>query len=215
MINLPAMKLKLSLYAAVISLALIQHSQGALIINIVESGSDVVATLSGSINDLTGTTVTSTQPDSFSSFIRPNSGVIGFSPNSSSVNYNIYNGFSAVPAAYGTSNILAASSLTGSDRFYIRNNPLSPMFLPTSYILGTPMSATATYSGQSFASLGLTAGTYVWSWTGDSVTLNVGAAPSPVPEPGQVAASLLVLAGIGGFVWLKRRNANKSALATA
>lgn len=31
------------------------------------------------------------------------------------------------------------------------------------------------------------------------------------PEPGQVAASLLLLAGIGGYVWLKRRKAAKSA----
>ena len=31
------------------------------------------------------------------------------------------------------------------------------------------------------------------------------------PEPGQVAASLLLLSGIGGYVWLKRRKAAKSA----
>ena len=31
-----------------------------------------------------------------------------------------------------------------------------------------------------------------------------------VPEPGQVAASLLLLAGIGGYVWLKRRKPAKS-----
>jgi hypothetical protein len=31
-----------------------------------------------------------------------------------------------------------------------------------------------------------------------------------VPEPGQIAASLLLLAGIGGYVWLKRRKAAKA-----
>lgn len=35
--------------------------------------------------------------------------------------------------------------------------------------------------------------------------------PSPVPEPGQVAASILLLAGIGGYVWLKRRKTAKPA----
>jgi hypothetical protein len=35
--------------------------------------------------------------------------------------------------------------------------------------------------------------------------------PSPVPEPGQVAASLVLLAGIGGYVFLKRRKAAKPA----
>jgi hypothetical protein len=32
-----------------------------------------------------------------------------------------------------------------------------------------------------------------------------------VPEPGQVAASILLLAGIGGYVWLKRRKTAKAA----
>ena len=36
---------------------------------------------------------------------------------------------------------------------------------------------------------------------------------SSVPEPGQVAASLLLLAGIGGYVFGKRRKAAKPALA--
>jgi hypothetical protein len=34
-----------------------------------------------------------------------------------------------------------------------------------------------------------------------------------VPEPGQVAASLVLLAGIGGYVWLKRCKAAKAATA--
>lgn len=38
-----------------------------------------------------------------------------------------------------------------------------------------------------------------------------GGAPAAVPEPGQVAASLLLLGGIGGYVFLKRRKAAKSA----
>jgi len=42
-----------------------------------------------------------------------------------------------------------------------------------------------------------------------------GPDPSPVPEPGQVAASLLLLAGIGGYVWMKRRKTAKPATAAA
>jgi hypothetical protein len=34
-----------------------------------------------------------------------------------------------------------------------------------------------------------------------------------VPEPGQVAASILLLAGIGGYVWMKRRNQAKAKAA--
>lgn len=37
--------------------------------------------------------------------------------------------------------------------------------------------------------------------------------PAAVPEPGQVAASLLLIAGLGGYVVIKRRKAAKPALA--
>jgi hypothetical protein len=39
------------------------------------------------------------------------------------------------------------------------------------------------------------------------------ASPSPVPEPGQVAASLLLLGGIGGYIFIKRRRAATTASA--
>jgi hypothetical protein len=38
-----------------------------------------------------------------------------------------------------------------------------------------------------------------------------GGGPAAVPEPGQVAASLLLLSGIGGYVFVKRRKAVKTA----
>lgn len=49
-------------------------------------------------------------------------------------------------------------------------------------------------------------------FTGDGSTV-VG--PTAVSEPGQVAASLLLLTGIGGYVLLKRRKSAKTALAAA
>jgi hypothetical protein len=42
-----------------------------------------------------------------------------------------------------------------------------------------------------------------------------GPGPAPVPEPGQVAASILLLAGIGGYVWMKRRKTAKTSEAKA
>jgi len=45
------------------------------------------------------------------------------------------------------------------------------------------------------------------------VTSAIAPDPSPVPEPGQVAASILLLAGIGGYVWMKRRKTAKPAVA--
>ena len=51
-----------------------------------------------------------------------------------------------------------------------------------------------------------------------SVEFNIGVsdiAAAAVPEPGQVAASLLLLGGIGGYVFLKRRKAAKAGLPAA
>jgi hypothetical protein len=46
-------------------------------------------------------------------------------------------------------------------------------------------------------------------------TLAAPAPTNPVPEPGQVAASMLLLIGIGGYVFLKRRKLTKSAESAA
>ena len=46
-----------------------------------------------------------------------------------------------------------------------------------------------------------------------SVTLD--GAPAAVPEPGQVAASLVLLAGIAGYVFLKRRQQKQTAVVVA
>lgn len=51
--------------------------------------------------------------------------------------------------------------------------------------------------------------------TGVLVAQSTFSAAAAVPEPGQIAASLLLLGGIGGYVFVKRRKAAKVAVATA
>jgi len=57
-----------------------------------------------------------------------------------------------------------------------------------------------------FASMGLTPGSYTWSWgsglNADSFTLNIVATPAGVPESGSTAFSMLL--GLGALALLGR-----------
>jgi hypothetical protein len=81
------------------------------------------------------------------------------------------------------------------------------LFVPQGYPLtgGNPLSGTFTFNNATFASLGLTPGTYEWTWgTGahaDSFTLQIG--PAGVPDTGSTL-SLLGFASLG-LVALRRK----------
>ena len=66
------------------------------------------------------------------------------------------------------------------------------LFVPSGYLSGNPLSGTSTYNNATFASLGVTPGTYVWSWgTGlpnQNFTLQIG--PAGVPDGGSTVSLL-------------------------
>ena len=77
--------------------------------------------------------------------------------------------------------------------------------VPTGYVSGNALSDTATWSGRTFATLGVAPGTYVWTWgTGanQNFTLQVGTAVSPrlsnISTRGVVQTGNNVM--IGGFI---------------
>jgi len=97
------------------------------------------------------------------------------------------------------------------------SNPISIGSSPWSIFIGTStvdLNATVTPEATVTSGLGL-APNYDNSTALTTLTLRYtySTDPSPVPEPGQVAASLLLLGGIGGYVFIKRRR--KPAVATA
>jgi hypothetical protein len=69
---------------------------------------------------------------------------------------------------------------------------------------------TATYDNQTFSSLGVTPGTYVWTWgsgpDADSFTLNIGTVAVPAPLIGR-GIPFLIAAGcvLFGVKLLERR----------
>jgi hypothetical protein len=86
----------------------------------------------------------------------------------------------------------------------------SPVFyVPVGYTSGAAISSSATFAGQTLASLELTTGTYVFASSHDTVTLHVGAAAPvmAVPEPAGWALMLMGFGLIGGAVRARRRSA--------
>lgn len=192
---------------ALVCLAFSNIASAALIINFNEVGADVLATYSGSFASLPADSgwASRTLNNEVASGV-PAITLSG-SPGISS-DFWMYDFTSNFPT-FGSRNSLAgapvAGTYSGTTSFIV---DLNKLYLPKTYTVGSSISGSATWSGQTFASMQLTSGSYAGTLTnGETVTVNVG--PSGVPEPGQVAASLLLLAGVGGYVFVKRRKAAK------
>jgi len=170
-------------------------ARAAYIVTFSQSGPDVVASGSGTI-DLSGLTfVTSgpTMPEIAPTFATEATGAAGA--------VDEYSGASG-PTGFGTGVFTSATTGTGElvGIQQLIGEPSGFVFVPMGYASGAPLSDTATYDMQSFATLGLTPGTYEWTWgngaAADTFTLNVA-----VPEP----ASLTLLGTILGLGFFARR----------
>ncbi len=170
------------------------------VIDFTEVGGNVVVTASGEI-DLTGL---SYQYSTYApTEIVPSEATVLIGTASGAV--DVYTGISG-PTPFGTGGTTAASSGSGGT-FGINDTVLD---LPGGYVSGTSLSSSSTFDGATFASLGLTPGTYVYTW-GDPNTLTINVA-SGVPEPSTWAMLLL---GFAGISFLAYRRKSKSALMAA
>lgn len=176
-----------------VGMATAPQAQAAYIETLEQVGGDVVATGSGSI-DLTDLTFNDSET-SLSS-IAP---VVGEILLGSAVSEQVstYGGATG-PSNFGTGGLTFASSGTGagvaiSDESYIG----VPLDYVSSSALGT---STATWAGTTLSALGVTVGTYTYTWgigaDADSFTLYAGVNPPAVPEPD----SLVLLAA--GLAWI-------------
>jgi hypothetical protein len=159
-----------------------------------EVGGNVVEVGSGTLDttDLTD----DGSPFSEVAAVSPTGGQV-FSGSTSSTPVEFFTGVSG-PVSFGTGSETLASSSSG-DFVGLEGNGEGFLFTPVGFTSGA-LSETSTYSGATFASLGLTPGTYVYAWGtadhADSFTIDISNA-SGTPEPATWAMMLLGFAGLG------------------
>ncbi len=205
-------------YAALASIAAMTFvpasTQAAVVITILQQGSDVVATGSGALNvsalqscfcaagssgltEVVGNTATA---------------VIG-SISSNPYSASFLTGASG-PANFGSGTYKGASSGSG-DIFGVGNtNNIGDIFIPAGYSSGQALSGSSTWTGATFASLGLTPGVYDFTWgsaaTADSLQVRIGSPlVAGVPEPSTWAMMMLGVFALGAT--LRRRNRSAAA----
>jgi hypothetical protein len=179
-------------------------AQAAYIVTLGEQGTSVVATGSGPI-DLTGLSFST--PVGGNPFINP---LVAGIATGMSAPADLYVGFSFTgPASFGPGfpdgsgppGLTAANSGSGdivgnSVGITTGDRPVEFLVVPSGYVSNNPLSDTATYLNQSFASLGVTPGTYEWTWgTGanQNFTLQIGPATA-VPEPPSLLLGIALVA---------------------
>jgi hypothetical protein len=105
------------------------------------------------------------------------------------------------PLNFGSAIFTFASSGSG-DAVGVSNS--GALVVPHGYLSDSALSDTATYDNQTFSSLGVTPGTYEWTWgsgTNQNFTLVIG----EVPEPSTWAMMLAGFAGLGAMVLRRKR----------
>ncbi|MBV9008588.1 MAG: VPDSG-CTERM sorting domain-containing protein [Verrucomicrobia bacterium] len=160
-------------------------AQANYIVTLQQVGPNVAATGSGAI-DLTGLSLS--QSSATKAGLDPHSGTITTGP-ATFTPFDLYQGPITGPGSFGSGLGILASSGSGD----IAGLTLaSRITVPQGYVSGTVLSDSSIYNNATFASLGLTPGTYEWSWgTGANQNFTLQIGTSRVPDSG----STLVLLG--------------------
>jgi hypothetical protein len=177
---------------SLLTLGITQSARANYIVTLEQIGSNVVANGSGAIN-LTGLSFLASGTQG-GAILQPPIGAI-VTGTTDSANVTFFSGFSG-PTSFGSGNGDIASSGSG-DRVGIVGL-FGQLSVPDGYVSGAALLSSATWNNATFASLGVTPGTYLWSWgTGlpnQNFTLIIGGVG--VPDGGSTV-SLLGFALLG------------------
>jgi hypothetical protein len=197
--------MKLSRWAGVAAMGFAIVStpaKASVVIDMSEAGGNLVITGSGTI-DLAGLSFSSSGADA--GFVFAKFGAVAVGVQGAD---DLYSGV-AGPASFGAGGFIIPFGQSG-DVFGVLGTFSPPTILvPHGYVSGTSLSGSSTYVGQTFATLGLTQGTYLYTWgsgpSADSLTVTIGTAA--IPESGTWAMIMLGFAALGlsSFSRLKTR----------
>jgi len=171
-------------------------ARAGYVVDLTQQASNVVATGSGPI-DLTG--LSSAGPGLSGARVSPDGAEIITGPVGSEglLRSDLYTGYTG-PTSFGSGgeaipNTNGSGDIVGIGMFGI------DLVVPSGYVSGSPLSDTATYINQTFASLGAIPGTYLWTWgsgaSDDTFTLQIGPVAA-VPEPSSLLLLGMALAGL-------------------
>jgi hypothetical protein len=186
-------------------------AEADIVITATQEGGDVIVTGGGTLN-LTG--LGGSSPASIPGLLWPDLAIAAVGPPTAHP-IDQYDTITNVtgPSSFGSgSEDIPASGSGQTFGFeFFSTPPPTEIFLwvPSGYKSGATLSGSSTYANATFSSLGLTPGTYQWTWgsgdTAGSVTLQIG-----VPEP---STAILALSGAVAFIiaygWSRRRRAQR------
>lgn len=200
--------------ARILTVVCAMHSiaaTAAVTITIEQSGNDLVATASGSL-DISGATSCGAAgpiPAIFEFLAADNYAYIVGAVPSAGADVCLGLTFGTAQPLHSAAFSFFPSSGSGGMVGVENGGTGLNLFVPSGYVSGSPISATSTWAGQTLASMGLTPGTYVFDYSADNVTyvvIDSNTAPAQVPVmPVWMVAVLSLLLGMGAHSALRRR----------
>jgi len=140
-------------------------ASGNFNVSVSQVGPNVVWSGSGSFN-LTSLTLNETIPGVTGGFNRDFAQfVVGPTSPSPGTTYS-GSSFTTFPTSFGSGSGFPPSSSSGSLFGIVQTAPSGPreVLVPQGYVSGTMISGSMTYNSQTISGMGLTPGTYTWSW---------------------------------------------------